>query len=102
MRGIENFYIHSILKNLSKHYPNARTALQYKDPFHLIIATILSAQSTDKQINKLTPALFSRFTTPKDFAEADIKEIENNNVSVALYYGSILITSSLLPLTSTQ
>lgn len=61
---------------LAKTYPDAKTALKYKNSFELMVATILSAQSTDKQINKLTPALFARFKTPKDLATAQIKEIE--------------------------
>ena len=66
-----------ILSLLAKHYPDAKCALQYKTPFQLLIATILSAQSTDKQINKITPALFKRYKNAKDFAKADIKELEN-------------------------
>ncbi|MFA5104705.1 MAG: endonuclease III [Candidatus Margulisiibacteriota bacterium] len=65
-----------IISILSKTYPRARIALEYKTDFELVAATILSAQSTDKQVNKITPALFKRFKTINDFAQADINELE--------------------------
>lgn len=66
-----------ILKRLAKVYPDAKIALDASNPLQLLIATILSAQSTDKQINKLTPALFAKYKTAQDFAKADIKELES-------------------------
>ncbi len=57
-----------ILTLLEKHYPTAGTELDYGTPFQLLIATILSAQCTDKQVNKVTPGLFLRYPHPKDFA----------------------------------
>lgn len=65
-----------IIDILSKTYPKAGIALTYKTPFQLLVAVMLSAQSTDKQINRLSPALFKRFRTAKDFAGVDIKELE--------------------------
>ncbi|MCX5749744.1 MAG: endonuclease III [Candidatus Saganbacteria bacterium] len=65
-----------IIGILSKKYPDAGIALQYKTPFQLLVVVILSAQSTDKQVNKLSPALFKILKTAKDFAKADVKEIE--------------------------
>ena len=61
---------------LSTAYPDVKTQLDYKNPFQLLIATILSAQCTDKQVNRVTPALFLRLSSPRDFAEADIETIE--------------------------
>jgi endonuclease III len=60
-----------------KHYPDVKCALHHKTPLQLLVATILSAQSTDKQINKLTPALFRKYKNAKDFAGANIKELEH-------------------------
>lgn len=68
--------INKIVELLTKEYPNTKCSLNYMTPLELLIAVILSAQSTDAQINKLTPALFEKFKSAKDFAEADIKELE--------------------------
>lgn len=65
-----------IFKRLEAAYPEARCALDFTNPLQLLIATILSAQSTDRTVNTVTPALFNRFRTAKDFAEADPAEIE--------------------------
>ncbi|MGM0366265.1 MAG: endonuclease III [Actinomycetota bacterium] len=73
--AVEN--IMKIIEILSRQYPQAKdTSLNYKDPFQLLIATILAAQSTDKQVNKITPSLFEKFSTPQDFARADTSELE--------------------------
>lgn len=58
-------------------YPDAHCELDYQSPFQLLIATILSAQSTDKRVNLVTPVLFERFPTPAALAEAELSEIEN-------------------------
>ncbi|MCK4614171.1 MAG: endonuclease III, partial [Thermoplasmata archaeon] len=58
----------------------------HRNPFELLIATILSAQTTDKQVNNITPALFKRYRTPEDFACADIEEIERYIRSIGLYH----------------
>jgi endonuclease III len=65
-----------IIKRLRKVYPNPKTALNYKTPLQLLIATILSAQATDKLVNIVTPALFKRFKTAQDFASATTEEID--------------------------
>jgi len=65
-----------ILRLLKKDYPRAKVALHYDSPLQLLIATILSAQCTDKRVNQLTPALFKRFEGIRDFAEADPVELE--------------------------
>ncbi|MEF3279693.1 MAG: endonuclease III [Elusimicrobiota bacterium] len=61
---------------LKKVYPKAKTELLHSNPFELLIATILSAQTTDKTINKITPALFKKYPNPKDLANANLKEVE--------------------------
>lgn len=57
-----------ILKRLDRMYPNATCALVYHDPWQLLVATILSAQCTDKRVNEVTPGLFAKYPTPEDFA----------------------------------
>ncbi len=65
-----------IIALLSKAYPDAKCSLDHKNPLQLLIATILSAQCTDKRVNLVTPALFARFKTAKGFAEAGLPELE--------------------------
>lgn len=65
-----------ILEILSTAYPDVKTQLDFQNPFQLLIATILSAQCTDKQVNKVTQVLFSKFSLPMDFVKADINFIE--------------------------
>lgn len=65
-----------ILRRLKTLYPGAKTALDHSSAFQLLIATILSAQSTDKKINEISPALFARFPGPEDFLGAKPGEIE--------------------------
>ncbi len=67
------YKISKILKAL---YPDVKTQLHYRNPFELLVATILSAQCTDKQVNSVTPNLFKELKTPDDFANAPIKAIE--------------------------
>lgn len=66
----------AILAALRDRYPDARCALHYSSPHELLIATILSAQTTDVGVNKATPALFARFPAPADYAAASPEEIE--------------------------
>jgi endonuclease III len=66
-----------IRKILRKIYPEVKTQLLHQNPFQLLVATILSAQCTDKQVNQVTPVLFKRLKTPADFAAAPLKSIEN-------------------------
>ena len=60
---------------LQEHYADSQTALDWKNPFQLLVATILSAQCTDKRVNLVTPALFAKLPTPKTMAVAEIDEI---------------------------
>jgi endonuclease-3 len=60
--------IAEILRRLDRMYPDAKCALQYRNPWELLVATILSAQCTDKRVNEVTPGLFAKYPTPQDFA----------------------------------
>ena len=61
---------------LAEAYPDARCELDFTNPLELLIATVLSAQCTDARVNKTTPALFARYPTAQDYAQADIVELE--------------------------
>ncbi|OGS21449.1 MAG: endonuclease III [Elusimicrobia bacterium RIFOXYA2_FULL_39_19] len=75
-----------ILKRLKKHYPEAKIALNYSSPIEILVATILSAQCTDKQVNKVTEAIFKKYKSAKDYASADIKEFEQEIKSTGFYH----------------
>lgn len=64
------------LKILERTYPDAKTALDYGDPFTLLIAVILSAQTTDAGVNRVTPFLFERYPTPQALARAKLSDVE--------------------------
>ena len=65
-----------VVERLKREYPDAQTALVHRNPFELLVATILSAQTTDEQVNKVTPALFARFPTAADLAGASQEAVE--------------------------
>ena len=66
--------VNEILDLLEKEYPDAECALDYDSVFHLLLAVVLSAQTTDVSVNKVTPELFKKYETPKQLAQADEKE----------------------------
>jgi endonuclease-3 len=68
--------VRAILEKLDEAYPDAVCALVHENPFQLLISTILSAQCTDVRVNQVTKTLFAKYPTPKDFAYADPKELE--------------------------
>ena len=70
---------------LKAEYPEAICSLEYTDPLHLLIATRLAAQCTDARVNMVTPALFERFPTAKDFADATYDEVAEYIKSCGLY-----------------
>jgi len=74
-----------ILKRLRKEYPALKCALNFMNPFELLVATILSAQSTDIQVNKLTKGLFQKYKTVRNFAEADPEQFRKDVSSVNFY-----------------
>jgi len=75
-----------VIELLEKEYPKAEIALEYKNPLQLLIATILSAQATDEQINAITPTLFKKYRTPEDFVNADLQELEQVIRSSGFYH----------------
>lgn len=74
-----------IRKELEVLYPDAFCALDHQTPIQLLVATILSAQCTDARVNLVTPALFARFSTAHDFANCDIRELEELISSTGFY-----------------
>ena len=66
----------AIARGLARAYPDAWCELDYRSPWELVIATILSAQCTDKMVNRVTPALFAAFPTPDALAAADPARVE--------------------------
>jgi endonuclease-3 len=75
-----------MLSRLRKAYPRVRkTALHHTNPLELLVATILSAQTTDVLVNRVTPALFKKYRTARDYAEADIEELRAAIGSVNFY-----------------
>ena len=65
-----------LFNRLKEYYSDATCSLDFKEPFQLVVAVILSAQCTDERVNKTTPDLFSRCKTIQDFADIDINELE--------------------------
>jgi endonuclease-3 len=76
----------AVYRILTKTYTNIRCELDFTNPLELVIATVLSAQCTDKRVNTITPALFRRYKKPKDYARADLHEIENLIHSSGFYH----------------
>lgn len=74
-----------ILSKLKKEYPDVKPQLDFKTPFQLLIATILSAQCTDARVNIVTQDLFKKYKTPKDFLNASGSEIEKAIFSTGFY-----------------
>ncbi|HLD02016.1 MAG TPA: endonuclease III [Patescibacteria group bacterium] len=68
--------VKEIIKRLRKVYPHPKTALTFTTPLELLVATILSAQATDKVVNTITPELFKKYTSAKDFANASVEDID--------------------------
>ena len=66
-----------IIEVLKNTYPDATCSLDFTNPFEMVVAVMFSAQCTDERVNKTTPALFSRCKTIQDFADIDIKELED-------------------------
>ena len=79
-------HINKIIDALINKYSDAKCSLDYDTPLHLLIAVILSAQSTDAMINKITPKLFSELKTAEDFANCDIKKLEGLIKSSGFYH----------------
>lgn len=88
-----------ILQILETTYPDAHCELNFSNPFELLIATILSAQATDKKVNQITEKLFKNYKTPADFLVMSQSEMENAIKELGLYHNkakNILTTCHLL------
>ena len=78
-------HITNILNLLKKHYPNAKIVLQYSNNWELLVAVMLSAQTTDVAVNKVTPKLFRKYKTISNYANANLPELEQDIKSIGLY-----------------
>jgi endonuclease III len=76
----------AIYRILSKTYPEVRCELDFKNPLQLLVAVVLSAQCTDKRVNAITPALFKKYKSAKDYAQAPLAEIEQLIYSAGFYH----------------
>jgi endonuclease-3 len=74
-----------IVQLLEETYPESRSTLKARNPFEVLIATILSAQSTDAQVNRVTHQLFRKYRTAESFASADIHQLESDIFAVGYY-----------------
>ncbi len=75
----------NIIELLEREYPDAKTALKYMNPLEILVATILSAQCTDKRVNVVTKSLFKKYRTVEDYANADLAELEEDIRSTGFY-----------------
>lgn len=75
-----------IIRRLQIEYPDAHCALDHRNPYELLAATILSAQCTDERVNMVTPALFARYPTPEDLAGAKLEDVEEIVRSTGFYH----------------
>ncbi len=74
-----------IIGLLRERYPQPRTALEFRNPLQILVATILAAQCTDERVNRITPALFRKYPTAADFARADRTELEQEIRSAGFF-----------------
>src|SRR6476620_6410504 len=74
-----------VLRRLAAAYPNAHCELSFTNPLELLIATILSAQCTDKQVNIVTADLFKKYKTAADYANAPLAQLEQDIRAIGLY-----------------
>jgi endonuclease-3 len=77
--------IRPVIRRLKRHYPEARCSLDFGSPLELLVATILSAQCTDERVNLVTPTVFARYRTARDYADADPGELETLIKSTGFY-----------------
>ena len=77
--------ITKIYDRLDPLYIQEKTALKYRTPFQLLVATILSAQCTDKQVNQVTPVLYKKYKKPEDYIKAPISELEDDIRSTGFF-----------------
>lgn len=85
MEKLNDAEVEKIINILQKSYPDAKCSLDFETPFQLLVAVCLSAQCTDERVNKTTPTLFKKYSTPEDFAKADVKDVEKIIKSCGFY-----------------
>jgi len=76
----------NIIDILEKEYPKAKTELRFSNSLELLIAVMLSAQCTDAMVNKVTSSLFKKYSSAKDYAKADLKELEDDIRSTGFFH----------------
>ncbi len=81
----ERGHARRVVNRLSRRYPEIHTALEYCNPFELLVSTVISAQTTDENVNRVTPELFRRWPTPGDLADANPEEVEAVIFSTGFY-----------------
>lgn len=81
----KSHHVKEVYKLLQKQYPNAITFLDYKTNFQLLVAVVLSAQTTDAQVNKITPVLFEKYPDPKTLMTAELTDVETIIRSTGFY-----------------
>ena len=74
-----------VIRLLRRHYPQARTALEYRSPLEILVATILAAQCTDERVNRITPGLFRKYPSAEALAGADRAELEGDIRSAGFF-----------------
>lgn len=77
--------VEEVLAELSRMFPNAECELKHSNAFELLVAVMLSAQTTDASVNKLTESLFQKYQTPEDYCNATISELEQDIKTIGLY-----------------
>ncbi len=77
--------VQRIIALLTKEHSDAKVALHYGNPLELLVATVLSAQATDRQVNKVTEVLFKKYRAPEDYAKADLEDLERDVRSTGFY-----------------
>ncbi|MCI9015793.1 MAG: endonuclease III [Clostridia bacterium] len=75
--NLKKHEIIDLVETLKNTYPEATCSLDFSTPFELVVAVMLSAQCTDERVNKTTPNIFCKYSTPKDFAEIDLSLLED-------------------------
>lgn len=78
-------YVNKVLRGLAREYPEATCSLNFTNPLELLVATILSAQCTDKRVNQVTADLFRKYRSAADYAQADLAELEKDIQSTGFY-----------------
>ena len=85
MNNKDKKFAFDTMEILIKYYPDARCVLTFNNPFQMLVAVVLSAQCTDERVNMITPGLFKKYPDAKDFANADISDVENLIHSCGFY-----------------